>query len=94
MVRVAIDTFAAKTGVKGPPFVVDLVGPAAAGKTSLLRGLTQSNGKIVKGPDLELREIWPIPLFGRNVLLMLPFLLRQYRNGRGSTWSEIKSVAI
>lgn len=93
MVRVASNTLAAKAGAERAPFVVDLVGPAAAGKTSLLRALTQSSGIIVKGPDLELREIWPIPLFVRNTLLMLPFLYRQSRNGRGFTWSEIKSVA-
>jgi len=78
--------------IDGPPFVVEIVGPAAAGKSSLLRALIQSNEKslILTGP--ERRRIRNIPFFASNALLSLPILIRQCRSGRGFTWKEIKTI--
>lgn len=92
MVRVVSDTWAAKRGTKGPPFVVEIAGPAASGKSSLLRALIQSNGAlaILAGP--ERRRIKHIPFFVTRVFSLLPVLLQQSRGGKGSTWREIKSI--
>ena len=92
MVSVIGEELAAKTGVNRPPFVVEIAGPSAAGKSSLLRALIQSNGDLtfLDGPDR--RRIKYIPFFVINALSSLPIFIRQYRNGRWFTWREIKRV--
>ena len=92
MVRLVTDTLAAKTGVKSPPFVVELAGPAASGKSSLLRALIQSDGGFAILADPERRRIKHIPFIVTSIFSSLPVLLRQSRSGRWFTWREIKSI--
>lgn len=81
-----------KTSVKEPGLVVELVGPAAAGKSSLIRALTQSNERFKVGVAPRRRRIRDILNFASNALLLLPIFLGQYRNGRWFTWEEIKDL--
>ncbi len=81
-----------KASQESPGLVVELLGPAAAGKSSLLHGLTQSNESFVVGVRLRIRNIGHIPYFASNALLLLPTFLRQYGNDRWFTWEEIKML--
>jgi len=92
LVRTVNQMPARNSRLEGRPFVVEIIGPAAAGKTTLSRALTQSNEKFVKGTELGLRKIWPIPLFIRHFLLLLPTFLREYENGGRFTWNDIKMI--
>jgi len=72
--------------------MVELVGPAGAGKTSLLRALSQRSEKIVIGADIELRKKEQIPIFVRNAPFLVPVLLRRCQSSRRFTWDEIKAM--
>jgi len=69
------------------PLVVEIVGPAGTGKTTLLRALSQYNKNIQA--VFHLRRIKYIPFYAGNALLLLPVFLRQWNEGRGFTWREI-----
>jgi hypothetical protein len=73
-----------------PFLIIELVGPAGVGKTTLSRVLTHRNPKIQIGSDIELRKTKNAPVTLRTIMSLLPILLRQLRYGRGFTWDEIK----
>ena len=75
-----------------PPLIVELVGPAGAGKTTLSRALSQRDEKILIAADLELRKSEHIPIFVRHVPFLLPVFLRRRRLSRWFTWDEIKAM--
>ena len=78
--------------MEGSPILVELVGSAGAGKTSLLRALTQCSERIVEGAYPEFRRIELIPFIVRSAHLLLPTFLRQYRNDRWLTRQEITRI--
>ena len=73
--------------------IVELVGLAGVGKTTLSRALSQRNEKIWVAADLELRKREHFPIFASHLLFWLPLLLRRSRSSRGFTWDEIKAMA-
>jgi shikimate kinase len=73
-----------------PFLIIELVGPAGAGKTTLSRVLTHRNPKIQIGSDIELRKTKNAPVTLRAIMSLLPIFLRQLRYGRRFTWDEIK----
>jgi len=75
-----------------PPLIVELVGLAGAGKTTLSRALSQRDEKILLVPDLELRKREHIPIFVRHVPSLLPLFLGRCRPSRWFTWDEIKAM--
>lgn len=77
---------------QGPPLIVELVGLAGAGKTTLSRALTQRDDKIMVAADLELRKKEHIPIFVGHVLFLLPIFIRRCRSSRWFTWDEIKAM--
>src|SRR4030067_665442 len=74
------------------PLIVELVGLAGAGKTTLARALSQRDEKILVAADLELRKREHIPIFAGHVPLLLPLFLRRCRSSRWFTWDEIKAM--
>jgi len=70
--------------------IMELVGPAGAGKTTLSRVLTHRNTMIQIGSDIELRKTKYVPVLLRNTISLLPVFLRQIRHGRRFIWDEIK----
>lgn len=76
-----------------PPLILELVGPAGAGKTTLSRVLSQREEKILIGPDIELRKVRHIPSFIRSIPSFMPLLLHRHRPNRRSTWTELKDIA-
>src|SRR3990172_11041687 len=74
------------------PLIVELVGLAGTGKTTLARALVQRDEKILVIPDLGLRKKEHIPIFVRHVPSLLPLFLRRCRSSRWFTWDEIKAM--
>ena len=72
------------------PLIIELVGPAGAGKTTLSRALIHRNPMIQVGSDIELRKIKYIPVILSNAISLLPIFLHQIRHSRRFTWDEIK----
>ena len=75
------------------PLIMELVGPAGAGKTTLSRALSQRDNNVVLGPDIELRKVSHIPVFIRSVSSSLPLFLDQRNSNRQPTWTELKDIA-
>lgn len=73
-----------------PLLIMELVGPAGAGKTTLSRTLRHRNPTIQIGSEIELRKLKYILIFLRNTISLLPVFLRQLRHGKWFTWDEIK----
>ncbi len=72
--------------------IVELVGPAGAGKTTLAHALRARNEKVLLAADLELRRTDHMPIFFGNAPSLLPVLLRRCRDSRWFTWDEIKAM--
>ena len=75
-----------------PTLIVELVGLAGAGKTTLSRVMRQCDEKILIAPELELRKMEHIPIFVRHARFLLPVCLRRCRTSRWFTWDEIKAM--
>lgn len=75
-----------------PALIVELVGPAGAGKTTLARVLSQRDEKIRVAADLELRRGEHISIFVGHAPFLLPLFLRRSRSSRWFTWDEIKAM--
>ena len=73
-----------------PFLIIELVGPAGAGKTTLSRVLTDRNPMIQIGSDIELRKTKYIPVILRNTVSLWPIILKSIRDGRQITWEEMK----
>src|SRR5688500_18651010 len=76
-----------------PPLIMELIGPAGAGKTTLSRVLSQRDEDIVIGPDIELRKVSHIPVFIRSISSSVPLFLYQRKSNRQPTWTELKDIA-
>lgn len=72
------------------PLVVELVGPAGVGKTTLVQALQQHHRAI--STTIPLREVEYIPFLLRDVWGFLPTYWRHYRHTRWFTWSETRSM--
>jgi thymidylate kinase len=76
---------------KGAQLIVELVGPAGAGKTTLANVLLQRSKRIQLGTPPNIRKIEHFPFFAKNTLLLVPTFLHLYQNhnGRRLTRQEI-----
>jgi cytidylate kinase len=81
-----------KTNRLDHPLIVELAGPAGAGKTVLSQALSQRDERILVSADLKLRRIEHIPIFIGTAPLLLPVLLRRSPPSRWFTWDEIKAM--
>jgi len=84
------------TTMKRPPLIVELVGPAGAGKTTLAQALSQHSKRIRTDTAPYYRKIEDIPFYARNTLGLMPIFFHLYRNmnGRWLTREEIAWMAI
>ncbi len=71
--------------------VVEVMGPALSGKTSLVRSLRARDDRIRAGFDVP-RIRW-FPFVVAKVAGLLPAWLLHYRRDRWFTWNEMKSMA-
>jgi cytidylate kinase len=72
------------------PLVVEILGPAGSGKTTILNALSRRDTKI--RPDFPLSRTEKIPYLISNTFTLLPTYLRQYRNTRWFDRREIRSM--
>ena len=72
------------------PLIMELVGPAGAGKTTLSRTLSHRSSAIQIGSEIELRKFKYIPIFLTIAISLLPFFLLQFLHGQKFSWDEIK----
>jgi len=63
------------------PFLVELVGPAGVGKTTLFRALSQRSGRVVNGLPPYYRDPADMLFFVRQGLFLMPTLLRLWQAG-------------
>jgi adenylate kinase family enzyme len=74
------------------PRIVELVGPAGVGKSSLSRLLVDRDDKLVHDTKLRLRGGKHIPLFVGRALQLLPTLALGRGTGRFYSWEELKKI--
>lgn len=68
--------------------VIEIVGPAGAGKTTLTSALKQGS-QAIKG-SVRLRQLQYTPLFVQNALLALPTVLQKPQDKRWFTQQELR----
>ena len=84
-------TWADNKNIEKRPKVVEIVGPAGVGKTTLVRALCQRNHQIQAGVCFHKTRL--IPVWLGNILFWLPTFLRQYRHSRWFNRKELRSMA-
>jgi shikimate kinase len=89
MVKVVEKNSLSVRAISQPRFV-ELVGPAAAGKSTLARMLCQRNDKITIGTEISFRKVDQIPIFIRDTPQVLRSLFAREGGSRRWTWDEIK----
>lgn len=73
------------------PLVVEILGPAGAGKSTLARALSERDNNFLA--DIPLSRKDKIPFFVSNTILMLPPYVRNYRHSNWFDWREARSMA-
>jgi adenylate kinase family enzyme len=76
-----------------PPLVVELMGPAGVGKTTLSRALRRCHADIAPDIDTRLSKIDKLPFVISNTCSLLPTYLRRYRDSRWFNRRETRSMA-
>jgi len=66
------------------------MGPAGAGKTTLINALLQQSNRFFL--DFNLPQNKKIPYFISNTYLLFPTYLRHYRRSKWFTWRETRSM--
>ncbi|HLO14160.1 MAG TPA: hypothetical protein VK206_04985 [Anaerolineales bacterium] len=72
--------------------IVELVGLAGAGKTTLSKALSQRDERIHISGDLKLRNAGHLSVFLSQLPSLLPILLSRGQSGRWFTWDEVKTL--
>jgi broad-specificity NMP kinase len=80
------------TTVKRLPLIVELAGPAGAGKTTLAKALKQRSERILTCAPPYFRTIGHIPFFARNIILSMPTFFHLYQNNNGR-WFTPREIA-
>ena len=84
--------FTGNTLADSLPFIVEVIGLAGAGKSTLSQALCQQDSKMFPGEYLYVWNVRHMPYMIRHALLSLPTFLRQPRNGRWFTGREITKM--
>lgn len=74
------------------PLIVEIIGLAGAGKTTLSRNLCLHNEQILANEGLQVRNVRYMPYIIRHALLSLPTFFRQPRSGRWFTRREAAKI--
>lgn len=74
------------------PIIIEFVGLAGTGKTTIVKALNNKQSDFLISPDLSLRKFEHFLIFVRDIPSLLPFIFRSVRNSRWPTWDEIKAV--
>ncbi len=77
----------------GAPLVVEVMGPAGSGKSTLSRALSQRDDSIAPDIDVRLSKFDKIPFVISDILRLMPTYLRRYRHSRWFNRRETRSMA-
>ncbi len=72
----ALGTSTRNAVAQKPPSVVEIIGPAGCGKTTLLRVLTRRDGPVLSGELPMFRRLSDLPFLVGHGLLLAPTLIR------------------
>lgn len=75
------------------PRMMEVIGPAGVGKTTLAKALRHRHGNTVPDIDIRLSKLDKIPFVISNTLYLLPTYLREYRHSRWFDRRETRSMA-
>jgi len=78
--------------MKKQPLIIELVGPAGAGKSTITKALRKSNGNIRIGTVPNVRDIKDFPFFLWNTILLIPIFLTIYRNKKQGSFTRRQIV--
>ncbi|HET9493458.1 MAG TPA: hypothetical protein VFR15_04430 [Chloroflexia bacterium] len=81
-----------QTSMRRRALMVELVGSASAGKTTLTNSLTQRSAYIRVAADISVRKVRHLAVFARTIPMLLPVLLPRRPKSRWLTWDEVKSI--
>lgn len=70
--------------------LIELVGVAGTGKSTLLKALNHGNSRIQELPPPN--KLWYLPAMFRVISRWLPLHLLKYRGGRWFTWEETRKL--
>ena len=79
-------------GQRGRVRLVELVGPAGVGKSTLSRALRQRSPAFIAGAEISLRQKAFISLAAREIPRILPGFFFHKSNSRWFTWDEVKAL--
>jgi len=71
------------------PLYIELIGPAGAGKTTLIKALVDADKDVSIAPKPSLRSPEDLPYFLRNAAALWPFLARRRSGDRRLTKREM-----
>jgi adenylate kinase family enzyme len=77
----------------GGPLVVEVMGPAGSGKSTLSRALSERDDNIAPDIDVRLSKLDKIPFVIGNIVRLLPTYLRRHRHSRWFDRRETRSMA-
>ena len=80
------------SGIKNIQLIVELVGLAGTGKTTLSEAISQRNEHFVFGQYFQFKKIGHFPLFVRQIPFLLQLIVYCSRRERWLTWDEIKGI--
>lgn len=92
MLDITIDTTINAAIVKQRALIIELVGLAGSGKTTLMTALSARDTGIRVISDLEIRDPSHLPIFAGHVRFMLSHLHRRPHAERAVNWDEMKSL--
>lgn len=72
------------------PLVLEIVGPAGAGKTTIATALHQRLDKIEVG--VSPARVTYLPFYIQNIFTFLPTYFKDFRHTRFFTWAEMRSM--
>src|SRR6266498_10926 len=72
------------------PLVLEIVGPAGAGKTTLAQAFHQRLSRVEVGVNPA--KITYLPFYVRNILTFMPIYLQHFHHTRWFTWTEMRSL--
>jgi deoxyadenosine/deoxycytidine kinase len=82
--------------MRNQALIIEVAGPAGAGKSTITKALRKSNGNIQIGTVPSIRNMKDLPFFLWNTILLVPIFFTIYRNKKQGSFArrQIVNMAI